>query len=373
MKKAILAIVVFVVVVVGGYNVLDASRRRSANQPNLVNAPTFKALPPMWDERLATEGKLTKDERDAIGARFNSAGLERFQSRVNRVSIAYKQFLADPVAEKGAVVISSGRTESMLIYRELIRDLNAHGYSVYIHDHRGQGLSGRLLDDPHKSYVEHFDDYVADMKQFVDLIRPRAKHRKVYLLAHSMGGGIASLYVEQHPGDFDAAALVTPMHAPEMPSFAVPGAQVMSVISPRGYALGQDEYHPRPFSATQADLVHSRTRFEWINEIYAAADKDAPRIGGPTHTWLNEASHAAKRAVMNAGKIDIPVMILQASDDSAVNNAAQGEFCKNMRPGLCKGYLLEKSFHAVFNEADTYRVPALTAILQFFDTGKFPA
>jgi hypothetical protein len=29
--------------------------------------------------------------------------------------------------------------------------------------------------------------------------------------------------------------------------------------------------------------------------------------------------------------------------------------------------------YGLFNEADTYRVPALTAILYFFDTGKFPA
>ena len=36
------------------------------------------------------------------------------------------------------------------------------------HDHRGQGLSGRMLDNPQPGYVESFDDYVQDFKQFYD-------------------------------------------------------------------------------------------------------------------------------------------------------------------------------------------------------------
>jgi lysophospholipase len=81
-----------------------------------------------------------------------------------------------------AIVISSGRTESFLKYREVVFDLWQAGYSVSIMDHRGQGLSERILKAPKGAdadtsratheigYVDRFDDYVDDLKSFVDQV-----------------------------------------------------------------------------------------------------------------------------------------------------------------------------------------------------------
>jgi len=55
-----------------------------------------------------------------------------------------------------AILISSGRTEAALKYKELIFDLFNNGYSIYIHDHRGQGLSGRMVEDPEMGYIDTF-------------------------------------------------------------------------------------------------------------------------------------------------------------------------------------------------------------------------
>ena len=53
----------------------------------------------------------------------------------------------------GTVVISAGRTEFIEKYFEVIGELLDRGYSVLIHDWRGQGLSKRLL----RCVVEHED------------------------------------------------------------------------------------------------------------------------------------------------------------------------------------------------------------------------
>ncbi len=61
-----------------------------------------------------------------------------------------------------AILIVNGRVESYLKYQELAWDLWRQGYSLYLIDHRGQGMSGRMLNDPQKGYVDQFDDYVVE-------------------------------------------------------------------------------------------------------------------------------------------------------------------------------------------------------------------
>ncbi len=71
-------------------------------------------------------------------------------------------------------MISSGRTEAAIKYKELILDLYKNGYSVYIHDHRGQGQSGRMTEDPQMGYIENFQYYIDDMKYFHDAyVKPK--------------------------------------------------------------------------------------------------------------------------------------------------------------------------------------------------------
>ena len=92
-----------------------------------------------------------------------------------------------------AILIVNGRVESYLKYQELAWDLWRQGYSLYLIDHRGQGMSDRMLADKEKGYVDQFDDYVADLKQFHDEVIAQDQPAKLFLLAHSMGGAISAL------------------------------------------------------------------------------------------------------------------------------------------------------------------------------------
>ncbi|MGK0377593.1 MAG: lysophospholipase [Patiriisocius sp.] len=92
--------------------------------------------------------------------------------------------------EKPAILISSGRTEAVIKYKELIFDLYNNGYSVYINNHRGQGLSGRITEELDMGYVDIFQFYIDDMKCFYDNMLKESNHKKKYLLAHTLGGAI---------------------------------------------------------------------------------------------------------------------------------------------------------------------------------------
>lgn len=65
---------------------------------------------------------------------------------LDNVPIRYVRFCS-PRHDK-VIFVSTGRIESFVKYPELAYDLFHCGYDVMIVDHRGQGRSGRLLDDP---------------------------------------------------------------------------------------------------------------------------------------------------------------------------------------------------------------------------------
>jgi lysophospholipase len=64
-----------------------------------------------------------------------------------------------------------------------------------------------MLPDRQIGHVVRFDDYVEDFNTFVREVVAKRKHKRLLLLAHSMGGGIASVYLDRYPGDFAKAAL----------------------------------------------------------------------------------------------------------------------------------------------------------------------
>ena len=116
-------------------------------------------------------------------------------SAFDDIRINYAQFIHNK--NDKCLVIVSGRSETYLKYMELSFDLYQQGYNIFLLDHRGQGLSERLLSNPHKGYVANFDDYESDLSYFIDHVVASACPMKPYLLAHSMGGLIAARYLQK--------------------------------------------------------------------------------------------------------------------------------------------------------------------------------
>lgn len=305
------------------------------------------------------------------------------------VEIAYRIYRQPQPSP--AVVISSGRTEHFGKYREVVYDLWRNGYSVYIHDHRGQGVSGRMIagDDPEhrqRGHVVRFDDYVADLHTFVKAhVVPH--HSARYLIGHSMGGGIATLYLIQHRDVFQRAVLSSPMHRPDTSPFRLltcPFTTATRAISPESWVLFglANTLYEEPggdniYTSSPERLQH------WF--IKGTADKD--RIGSPTRNWLAEACLASARMLNEAKDISTPVMVLQSEDDQAVVPAAQDEFCRILGAAgkRCHPHGAPVSYpttvkasepdppqpvgHELLIERDTVRTDAMTRILDFFGGG----
>ena len=269
-----------------------------------------------------------------------------------------------------AILIVNGRVESYLKYQELAWDLWRQGYNLYLIDHRGQGMSGRMLNDHDKGYVDQFDDYVVDMKQFHDQIIMADKPAKLFLLAHSMGGAISARYLERWPDDIRAAVLSSPMlgiNLGGLPKWLAKG--LATTIGTVGgwfgeppYGPGQGPYQDHGFADNE--LTHSQSRYQAFRQMYEQHPQI--KLGGATAHWIYQGITGADAAIADAGAIKTPLLLLQAGNDSVVDNAAHDAFCTKASCEGGKPLRIEGAWHELFIESDDKRQPALTAMLDFF-------
>ena len=269
-----------------------------------------------------------------------------------------------------AILIVNGRVESYLKYQELAWDLWRQGYSLYLIDHRGQGMSGRMLDDPQKGYVDQFDDYVVDLKQFHDQVIMADQPAKLFLLAHSMGGAISARYLERWPDDIKAAVLSSPMlgiNLGGLPKWLAKGlaatlGTVGGWIGEPPYGPGQGPYQDDGF--TDNGLTHSHSRYQAFRQLYEQYPQI--KLGGATAHWIYQGITGADAAIAEAGAIKTPLLVLQAGDDKIVDNAAQDRFCTLAKCEGGKPLRIEGAWHELLMETDDKRQPALTAMAEFF-------
>jgi len=236
--------------------------------------------------------------------------------------IAYRVFL-QPSASK-AILIASGRTETLDKYQELIYDLYRQGYSVFIYDHRGHGYSQRVLSGEENhlhGHLEDFSNLVDDFTLFVEQVLLPSNHQQYYLLTHSMGGSVAMHYLAEHSDKvFNAAAHSAPMARANM---KVPLACAISNVVSWFCATcltPKEEYSSLEDEVALGGLSHSMPRYKLRNQAYS---KPELRLGPPTFGWLKEACKSAKRIELSAHSTKTPTLILQAGNDGLVLPQAQ--------------------------------------------------
>lgn len=312
--------------------------------------------------RWSTEAGLDTRMTSTILPYFRSHAREGNFAGVGGVPIHYVELVHG--SELGALVISSGRTESYLKYAELAYDLRNVGVSIYIVDHRGQGFSGRMLADPQKGYVYNFDDYAADFATFMDTVVMAQPHERILGLAHSMGGTILATYIEQYPGVIDAAVLSAPMFeinsgwlSEDAAWVAAEGATAIGFGD--SYAIGKGPYDPKAANS----VSHSTVRYG-INEGF---DATYPQIelGGPTYRWVEQAVEGERAARNDAAtSIDTPILLLQSGADQVVLPGGQNTFCANAP--RCSMRVIAGAGHELIQERDDLRDQALDAMSAFF-------
>ena len=278
--------------------------------------------------------------------------------------IGYISFVS-PTAND-AIIILNGRTENYRKYLEVAYDLRGMGASIYMMDHRGQGHSERLLSNTDKGYVKSFDDYVYDVNKFVDQVVKAEGHSRVFILAHSLGGAIATRFSQKYPQKVDGLMLSAPMFeintAPYPEFLAYSAARTLTWFwQGESYAPGKGPYYTETFE--EQTLTRSAVRYQMGEDILASTP--ALRLGGPTNRWLVESIWASWMARWNASNLTMPVLLFQAGNDQTVKPGRQNSIC-DAAPN-CQLVTLEGASHELLIEVDATRDVLLDRIHNFIN------
>lgn len=303
------------------------------------------------------------------------AVFDYFQS-FDDATIRFARFPASRVVEpKGTIIFVPGRTEFAEKFIEDVHVFNELGFACAAMDLRGQGMSHRPHQNRDKHFVRSFDPHIADLRELFDQKLENKMPKPYILMGHSAGSHVILRFLHDYPGYADAAITVAPMvriYLGGLPAFVAKGlAWTMRHLGfGASYIPGHTAFKEGRWG-WRKKLTHDDDRFE--DEDYFITNKDKRlAVGGATYKWLWEAMKSTDK--LNAAgfpeQIKTPVLILQAGEDTIVDNAAQSAFARRMPHG--KLVSIDGAMHEILKEKDEHRAKIWQAIGEFMDLRNGP-
>jgi alpha-beta hydrolase superfamily lysophospholipase len=230
---------------------------------------------------------------------------------------------------KGILLIVPGFNSHSGYYTAAGPALAALGLSVYAIDLRGRGRS-----DGERFYVQRFSDYLIDVHGLAGLARSRDANLPVFLLGHSAGGVVASLYTLEHQADL--AGLVCESFAFQVPApdFALAVFKGLAHVAPHAHIL----------HLKNEDFSRDPAVVEKMN-----ADPLIAHETQPTQT-LAEMVRADERLEKGFPEFTLPLLILHGTADKATRPSGSQRFHDHASSKDKTLKLYEGGYHDLLND-----------------------
>lgn len=144
---------------------------------------------------------------------------------------------------RATFVIMHGLLDHSSRYDELARALVANGVAVHAFDLRGHGHSAGV-----RVGVDSFDDYVDDLAAFTDRVRHQEHDLPVFVMGHSMGGAIVTLYALDKKPQLAGLILSGPALHANVDAAKIVGTKAVASLSPNAgvFKLDIDKFSRDP-------------------------------------------------------------------------------------------------------------------------------
>lgn len=238
---------------------------------------------------------------------------------------------------RGVVVIVPGFNAHSAYYAWVGAQLAANGLAAYAVDLRGRGQS-----DGERFFVESFDDWANDAGAAIALAKSQNPGLPVYLLGHSAGGVVASIYTLDHQAEL--AGLISESIAFQIPApdFALAVFKGLSHVFPH------------------AHILHlPNENFSRDSEAVEAMNTD-PLIGHETQPTQTMAAmvRADERLKKEFPDITLPLLILHGTGDKVTKREGSQFFYDTAGSNDKTIKLYEGHFHDLLNDIDKEQVIA---------------
>ncbi|KZL05375.1 Phospholipase YtpA [Pseudovibrio axinellae] len=289
-----------------------------------------------------------------------------FLSVSDGMKLRWANWAAATKTVSGTVTIIQGFDEYIEKYFEVIEELRARGFNVVAYDLRGQGGSGRLLEDPMKGHVESFGDFVQDLNCILDEVALTNFPGPHYILSHSTGGAISLLAHEHLKTRVDRIVMSSPLVEFSMPFPLLAASKILSRFLimcglSKSYIPGGGPDLHGPFEGNI--LTSCPKRFTRMREII----EQNPGLGlsAPTVGWFQAAADSIKifKQPHFARQYSIPSLIITAGAEEIVSSKASEELCQ--RSSALKYLQIKDARHELLMESDLFRKQFWTAFDEF--------
>jgi acylglycerol lipase len=218
---------------------------------------------------------------------------------VRDANIYYQAWLPDGNV-KAILFLVHGLGEYCGRYTNHVNHFVPQNYAIYGLDHLGHGKS-----DGKREVIERFTDYTDPLMLYYQMVKDWQPGKPVFIFGHSMGGLIACSYLIDHQADFRGAII------------SAPTIKVSDSISPITIAMGKILSRIAPKAGV---LALDATGVSRDPEVVKAYINDPLVFHGKTPARLAaEMLKAMVRVTAEVGKITLPLIIVQGSEDKLVD------------------------------------------------------
>ncbi len=256
---------------------------------------------------------------------MTATGSERYPSTGG--ASLFGQWWSPAVEAKAVVAIVHGYAEHSGRYAQVAADLNAAGYAVEALDLRGHGQSSG-----ERVSVQRFEEFLDDVDAFLARVRERHPGRDLFLLGHSMGGGVVTLY--------------TILRKPSLDGVLLSGAALLSRREPPPPEAASQPRAPLPASAISRDPA-----------VVAAYENDPLVYRGPgTPAMMAAFAPAGDIVQERMGEISLPLLIMHGTADLLVPYPGSEQLMARAASKDKTLRLYDGLYHEILNEPERGQV-----------------